>query len=274
MLVAVSARTRSRQSPRRTRGRRSHSALREAGDVHLDAVPTSNQVVLRIVRARLPALGGGGVQRLLALLGRGGDRIRRGRLLEGNLVPGVGLGFGAPALQDRGLPLLAVCSCRGRPFLLRGGSVLVPIGVSMLNLGAEGRPVLTGGVDSEVLGEGDLCGSGWWSNGGFGLSRAYGGGITLYVALRWYPWDTTRLGAGGREGQRLRRPRGPLHPRRTPDERDGQARPRAVRRHGRFHGPISSPRARSLATRSFRASGICHRSGCTCSNAPASPKQA
>ena len=42
------------------------------------------------------------------------------------------------------------------------------------------------------------------------------------------------------------------------------------RRHGRLHRPMSSPRARSSATRSSRASGTCPRSASTCSNARAS----
>ena len=44
------------------------------------------------------------------------------------------------------------------------------------------------------------------------------------------------------------RPRSPLHPRRASDERDREARPRAVRRHGRLHRPclrrVLDPRLR------------------------------
>ena len=44
------------------------------------------------------------------------------------------------------------------------------------------------------------------------------------------------------------RPRSPLHPRRASDERDREARPRAVRRHGRLHRPclrrVLDPRVR------------------------------
>ena len=48
------------------------------------------------------------------------------------------------------------------------------------------------------------------------------------------------------------RPRGSLHPRRSPDERDGPARPRAVRRHGGLHRPclrsVLDPRLRVRPT--------------------------
>ena len=63
------------------------------------------------------------------------------------------------------------------------------------------------------------------------------------------------------------RPRSALHPRRAPDERDRAAHPRTVRRHGAASPTMSSPRARSSATRSSRASGTCRRSASTCSNA-------
>ena len=47
------------------------------------------------------------------------------------------------------------------------------------------------------------------------------------------------------------RPRSPLHPRRAPDERDREARPRTVRRHGRLHRPclrrVLDPRLRVRA---------------------------